>query len=91
MLNELLCVVSPHEKGFWCADVYLEGWEEGLTPDWFCTGKIGGTKDEIIAKAKQAYPNAKFEDGITGVCMECGEEHFNLEKECYCGGIIGDT
>ena len=91
MLNELLCVVSPHEKGFWQADVYLEGWKEGIVPDWFCTGKIGGTKDEIIDKVRETYPDVKIEDGITGVCVECGEYYFNLEQECACGGIVGDS
>lgn len=91
-MSDLLCVVSPHEKGFWQADIYHEGWAEGLSPDWFCTGKIGGTKEEIIAQAKNTYPYAKFICGITGVCIDCGEEYFELEQECAdCGGIIGDT
>jgi len=91
-LNDLLCVVSPHQKGFWQADVYLEGWIEGVPPDWFCTGAIGGTKEQIIAKVKEAYPKADFVDGITGICIDCGKEHFLLEQECLdCGGIIGDT
>ena len=88
----LLCVVSPHEKGFWQADIYVDGWSEGSAPDWFCTGKIGGTKAEIVEIAKKVYPTAKVTDGITGICTDCAEEHFSLEIECvYCGGIIGDT
>ena len=90
--NELLCVVSPHVKGFWQADIFVEGWQEGAAPDWFCTGKIGGTKEEIIVEAKQHYPAAKVTDGITGICIDCGEEQFNLESECGdCGGIVGDA
>lgn len=91
-MSDLLCVVSPHEKGFWQADVYHEGWTEGLSPDWFCTGKIGGTKEEIIEKVKNTYPSTKFTNGITGVCIDCGAEYCELEQECAdCGGIIGDT
>lgn len=91
-LNDLLCVVSPHEKGFWQADIYLGGWYEGAASDWYCTGKIGGTKEDVIAKAKESYPEAKVTDGITGICMDCYEEQFNLEQECTdCGGIVGDT
>ena len=91
-LSALLCVVSPHEKGFWQADVYLEGWVEGGVPDWFCTGSIGGTKEEIILKARESYPEATLIDGTTGVCVDCGNEFFNLEQACDdCGGIVGDT
>lgn len=90
-LNRLLCIVSPHEKGFWQADVYEDGWEECVLPDWFCTGKIGGTRDEIIEKVRIAYPDATFESGVTGVCLECGESYFNLENECECDGIVGET
>lgn len=90
--NELLCVISPSNKGFWVADIYFDGQSEGESPDWFCTGKIGGTKDDIITKVKESYPDAKFTDGITGICIDCGEDHFNLDSECiYCGGIIGEA
>lgn len=86
------CIVSPHEKGFWQADLYLDGWREGVSGDWFCTGEIGGTKSDIVSKVKESYPNAKFEDGITGICIDCGCEFFNLENECGdCGGIVGES
>jgi len=91
-MSEQICIVSPHEKGFWQADIYLEGWSEGIAADWFCTGKIGGTKEDIIAKAKAVYPDIKIDDGITGICIECGCEFFDLESECDdCGGIVGDS
>jgi hypothetical protein len=88
----LLCVVSPHEKGFWQADIYFDGWSEGSAPDYFFTGKSGEARNDIIEKVKQTYPLASVVDGITGICTDCAEEHFNLESECaHCGGIIGDT
>ena len=59
-LTDLLCVVSPHEKGFWQADVYFYGWDEGIPPDWFCTGKRGGTKEEIINMVIERYPSARI-------------------------------
>ena len=36
-MDKRICIVSPHEKGFWQADVYLDGWEDGVEPDWFAT------------------------------------------------------
>lgn len=90
--NALLCVVSPHEKGFWQADVYIDGFAEGVPPDWFTTGKKGDDQYEVMTMASRAYPGIKFTAGITGICVECGEEHFELEEECInCGGIVGDT
>lgn len=86
-----ICIVSPHEKGFWQADVYLEGWWEGAAPDGFCTGKKGGTKEQIILKVKENHPDIKIIDGITGICSECAHEHFNLEEQCEeCGWPVHD-
>lgn len=90
-LNDSLCIVSPHEKGFWQADVYFNGWHEGSSPDWFCTGKIGDDRDDIISKVRERFSSPKIVDGITGICIECGEEFFLLESECECGGIIDDN
>ncbi len=56
-----VCVISQHEKGFWQADIYLDCWQEGAVPDWFCTGKIGGTKQDVIARAKKNYPELRVE------------------------------
>jgi len=90
--NELLCIISPHEKGFWQADLYFNGFTEGVPPDWFCTGKKGDDQYEIITRVANDYPGVKFVAGITGICIDCGEEHFALEDACLeCGGIIGDT
>ena len=87
----MICIVSPHEKGFWQADVYFDGWMEGITADWFCTGSIGGTKESIIEKVRGQFPQSKIIDGITGVCLDCGAEHFLLEDECRdCGGFVDD-
>ena len=86
-MSNLVCVVSPHEKGVWRVDFYPKGLAEGLSPDWVCTGKIGGTKEDIVAQVKTTYPNAKFIQGLTGECIDCGEEFYELEQECNeCGG-----
>jgi hypothetical protein len=86
-----IAVISPHEKDFWQADIYEQGFSEDTLPDWFCTGKKGGDKDEIIAKVRAEFPGIEFTDGVTGVCADCGEEHFNLEEECSeCGGVVDD-
>ncbi len=86
-----MIVVSPHIKGFWQADVYQEGWMSGMIPDWFCTGSKDGTREEVVAKALAVYPAAKVVEGMTGACIDCGEEHFNLEELCAdCGGIVSD-
>ncbi len=87
-LTDLLCVVSPNAKGFWQADVYIEGWDEGIPPDWFCTGKRGGTKKDIINRVRDKYPDIKVVDGITGTCPDCGEEYFELETHCDCGQLL---
>lgn len=88
-MSNLICIVSPHEKGFWQVDVYLDGWIEGLVPDWFCTGKVGGTKEEIVTMVKKEYPEAEFTDGATGSCDGCGEYHFSLDQYCdHCGDGI---
>lgn len=88
-MADLTCVVTPHEKGFWQVDIYQEGCAEGLSPDWFCTGKLGGTKEEIIAQMKNEYPNVKIVQGLTGVCVDCGEEFYELEQKCNeCGSVI---
>ena len=90
-MTESICIISPHVKGFWQADVYLDGWEEGVLPDWFRTGKIGGTKEQMEAEIiKGCWSGISFIDGITGICTECGEEYFNLERQCDCGGLIED-
>ena len=89
-LTDLLCVVSPHEKGFWQADVYFYGWDEGIPPDWFCTGKRGGTKEEIINMVIERYPSARIVDGVLGICPDCGEEYFEVETHCYCGQVANE-
>jgi len=92
MDSNLECIVSPHEKGFWQADVYFEGSDEGLAPDWFCTGAIGGTKEEIISRVKEVFRNPIFKDGVTGICIDCDAEHFELENVCECcEGIVSDS
>ncbi len=91
-MSVLMCVVSPLKKDFWQADIYHEGLAGGICPDWFCAGNSGGTKEEIIAQVKNTYPSAKIIQGITGVCIDCGEEFYELEQECNeCGGVIGDA
>lgn len=89
--GSLLCVVSPHHKGFWQADIYLAGWDEGVSPDWFCTGKSGGSRDEVIEKALATHPGAQVVSGITGTCDNCSAEFFNLEDVCDdCGDFVSD-
>lgn len=88
----LLCVISPHEKGFWQADVYMEGFKEGINPDWYCTGKKGDDQYEMITNIAKLYPGITFKAGITGICMECEEEHCALEEDCiYCGHPVCDA
>jgi hypothetical protein len=77
-----ICIVSPHEKGFWQADVYNEGWAEGVPPDWVRTGKLGGKRSELIDAVLERFPGIEVIDGVTGICPECSEEYFNLEEEC---------
>jgi len=89
-MSDLLCIVSPHKKGFWQAEIYFSGWEEGYLRDAFFTGKIGGTKEQIINRLNEQYQNPKIVDGVTGYCDECGEEYCLLERECTCGGIVND-
>lgn len=90
-MSKPICVITPHQKGFWQADYYREGWEEGEVPDGYCTGKVGGDKDSIIRKAKTSFPGTEFADGVTGVCADCSEEFALLETACTeCGGIVGD-
>ena len=73
------------------ADVYRD-YDDGAVPDWYCTGKNGGTKDEVKAKVKEAFPDLTvFEDGVTGTCNECGSAHFNNETVCEdCGETVSD-
>lgn len=87
----LLCVVSPHHKGFWQADIYLAGWDEGVSPDWFCTGLAGGSRHDVVAKALESHPGAKVVSGLTGTCDNCSAEFFNLEEICVdCGDFVSD-
>lgn len=63
-----LVIISKHEKGFWQADLYLEGcgipadeWELiGPVPDGFFTMKRGQTMLEAMHKAKEKWPNARI-------------------------------
>lgn len=90
-MNKPVCIVSPHENGFWMADYYSEGWSEDVTPDGYLSGSIGGSKEKVIEKAKKYWPKAEFVDGITGTCNECGEYHFLLEPFCIvCGGEVNE-
>ena len=60
-LNKPVCLVIKHPKGFWMADVFLDGWAEGISSDWYCTGKKGGTKNEIIGQVHANYPGIEIE------------------------------
>lgn len=92
MLNDLLCVVSPHENGFWQADIYTEGQEEGVAPDGFLTGAIGGERGEVVAEVRTKYPGILIVPGVVGVCGVCGEEQVAFRDFCPdCGGVIGDA
>jgi hypothetical protein len=85
-------IISPHGSGFWQADVYIDGWQEGGIPDWYCTGSLGGSRQDTIDKGLKAYPDAKVMAGITGICMDCSSEHFALESQCVdCDGCVADT
>jgi hypothetical protein len=84
--NRPLCVVFPDERGFWAVNVYIDGFQEDTNPDWYATSKNGDDQYEIMTAASREYPGVEFAAGITGVCTECGEEHYALETECSeCG------
>jgi len=86
---ESVCITSPHEEGFWQADVYLDGWYEGAAPDGFCTSKLGGSRSEVISKVRVHHPSITIIEGVTGICSECAQEHFNLELVCDdCGSEV---
>lgn len=59
-----MIVVSMHEKGFPCADLYRDvgEWDEddweGACPDAFFTMKRGDTLEQAAARAKMKWPNA---------------------------------
>jgi len=90
-MSDLLCVISPHEKGFWQADVYKAGCdEEGVQPLWFATGKKGDDRYGVMNKASEAYPGIMFIAGVTGRCSDCSEEYFEMETHCECGSILSE-
>ena len=81
-----ICIVSPHEKGFYDAAIYNDGWYEDAVPDAFMTGKIGGARPDFEKKVKEKYPDSQIVPGVTGFCDWCQEEHFEMETECEsCG------
>ena len=90
-MSELLCVLSPHEKGFWQADVYLEGFVEG-PPDWFMTGSKGGDREMVVNEVRNKYPSILIVPGVIGVCVDCGEEQTEFNEFCPdCDGPIEDS
>ncbi len=91
--NDLLCVVSLNEKGFWQCDVYRDYDDQYcIPPDWFCTGKIGEDSKVIIANTEEKFPGIRFVDGVSGYCEECGEPHYLNETKCTeCDGDVFDA
>jgi len=88
-LNDLLCVISPNEKGFWQADVYYNYCEsEETQPDCFYTGKRDEDRYAVISRVSKEFPGIRFVAGVTGTCQECGEQYFEMESHCECGGLI---
>ena len=57
------CVIAKHPKGFWMADVFLEGWYEGAVCDWYCTGKKRERKAKVIEKVLERFPDIQIVDG----------------------------
>ena len=91
-VNDPICIISPHPKGFWQADVYFQGWEDGLSCDWFCTSAVGATKQNIIDKVTDAHGDIEIVDGVTGLCHDCCEEYFELEDVCLeCDQPLSET
>jgi len=81
-------VIYPSIKGVWTVDVYYD-YSEDATPDSFLTSKMG--ERYIRDKAESMYPDINFVWGITGICVECREEHFELEDVCNeCGMEVFD-
>lgn len=62
-ISGAVCVLAKSKEGFWMADIYLEGWAEGISPDWYCTGKKGGTKKELMDKVLKTYPDINMVPG----------------------------
>lgn len=69
-----MIVVSMHEKGFPCADLYrcVDGWDEndwdGAVPDAFFTMKRGDTLEQAAARAKMKWPGADVQ-----ICHEADD------------------
>ena len=80
-------IISLNKNGSLTADVYFEGWAEGIAPDGFRITKKGYSKDQLMIDMGKDYPGAAIMDGVTGYCNECGEQYFELESECVNCGI----
>ena len=83
---ERTCIISPHEKGFYTADFYENGWFEDAVPDGYISGSIGQARDEFEQIIAARKPDYKIVPGITGYCDFCQTEHFEIETDCVeCG------
>lgn len=76
-----VAVVSLHDKGFWCADLYRDAskwdaddWENGYAPDSFRTFAKGGEQSEAVDWSKENWPGAQIrivsEDDEEGEVLE---------------------
>jgi hypothetical protein len=65
-----VAIVSLHEKGFWQADLFCGAaewdhwdWMDGTPPDAHFTLKVGQTREDAFARAREKWPGARAEDG----------------------------
>ena len=86
-IENLICVVSWHEKKFWQADVFERENNESA-PIWYCTGDSKENVFGVINTTNKAYPGVKFQLGLSVSCSECGEEFIFQEYRYKCGGEI---
>lgn len=79
-MSNLICIISPHEKRFWQADIYRNGWSEDESPNGFCTGKVGGTKEELIEKVKNITLLQNSSKDLLGSVLSVVKSSTNLNK-----------
>ena len=87
--DDLLCVISWNEKGFYQADVFENC--NSNTPEWYCTGRNIDDQLGVINKVIQKYGRKiKMVRRYFGECYECGTIYERPAETCECGGQISE-